>query len=113
MIIKTGSLLFLAIFLQACVTGHVPRGNVAMRINSSTAHICVNDYEVKVGDTVMFLFNDCFERNDMLGNELDSLCELFPVGEGRVTKIINKHYAEVKTKGTFKFDEGTLVEKVQ
>ena len=46
------------------------------------------------------------------GREGESGCEMVKLGSGEVTKLLNSHYSEVQTDGSFKMEEGTLVQKL-
>lgn len=87
------------------------RGSVAMKLDKETAHVCLGDNEVKKGDKVLlFYYNDC-EQVDSEERGLRALCTLRKLETGKVTKIHNSHYSTVKTDGSFKFKEGTLVQR--
>jgi len=107
---KKLSLLMLPLILVSCATGHkYMRGSVTMKLDESTAHICLGDNEVKQGDMILFYYNDC-EQYDSQGDGLDALCTLRKLGKGEITRIMGSHYSTVKTDGSFKFKEGTLVQ---
>lgn len=89
------------------------RGSVAMKLDNKTAHVCLGDNEVKTGDKVLFYYNDCEQIDPEVAEVggLKGLCTLKKLGTGEVTKIHNSHYSTVKTDGSFKFKEGTLVQR--
>lgn len=99
------------LLLSSC-THTFMRGTVAMKINEKTAQVCLGDDHVKVGDMLDFVTNVCtgtsVEERRGAG---DRECRMDTIGTGAVTKILNKHYSEVQTDGSFKFAEGTLVQK--
>ena len=86
------------------------RGTVAMKLDNKKAHVCLGNKDVKVGDKVAFFRNLCTTRADR--EYADLHCEIKKIGTGSVTKLLNAHYSEVQTDGSFKFSEGTLVEKM-
>lgn len=84
------------------------RGSVAMKISDNEAHVCLGNDEVKVGDKVDLIRNQCVnsgKRGD--GNS----CKMITLGEGEVTEVLNEHYSVVKVNPGVKFEEGTLVQK--
>ena len=99
----------LGLFITGCAHKFM-RGTVAMKTQADTAHICLGDNDVKVGDKLDFYTNEC---SGVGGVEADGVreCEMKVLGTGTVTKLLNSHYSEVKTDGGFKFSEGTLVQK--
>ena len=96
--------------LTGCVMARPKRGNVAMKISEKEAHICLGSKDLKPGDKIEFLFNDCTQNGEKTPR-VAGLCELVPLGRGVVIKTINSHYSAVKTDGSFSFSEGTLVQK--
>ena len=102
-------LLLGAIFLTSCAH-KMMRGTVAMKTDNKTAHVCLGENDVKVGDSVEFYQNVCAGIGG-IDDAGDSTCELKILGNGTVKKILNNHYSEVETNGSFKFREGTLVQK--
>lgn len=98
-------------FLSSCASSF-KRGSVAMKIDDKTSHVCLGDNDVQVGDKVEFLTHSC--NTDSVGQRdaMDYVkCKLKVLGTGEVTKILNTHYSEVKTDGSFKFSEKTLIQK--
>ena len=101
----------LAISLVASGCGHkMMRGTVAMKLNKKNAHVCLGDGSVKTGDKVAFITNKCTGAGGRHGDKRS--CELVTLGEGTVSKVLNSHYSEIATDGSFSFDEGTIVEKM-
>ena len=86
------------------------RGTVAMKLDNKTAHVCLGDNEVQPGDKILFYYNDCEQVDPEVGG-LKGLCTLKKLGTGKVTNIHNSHYSTVRTDGSFKFKEGTLVQR--
>tara|TARA_B100001971_G_scaffold215148_1_gene258343 strand:- start:4566 stop:4847 length:282 start_codon:yes stop_codon:yes gene_type:complete len=90
------------------------RGTVAMKTDKKTAHVCLGNNDVKVGETLNFYTNKCTGGGGGGGADRDGdvrECEMETLGTGTVTKLLNNHYSEVTTDGSFKFGEGTLVQK--
>lgn len=96
--------------IVGCAGHKVMRGNVAMKVSDSQAHICMGDDEVKAGDQIIFMNNDCNQYDNNIEG-LQGLCKLLTLGKGTVVKTINSHYSLVKTDGSFTFKEGTMVQK--
>jgi len=88
------------------------RGTVAMKIDDKTAHVCLGNNDVALGDEVVFYANKCNPSSISDKDKIDYVkCNMEEIGYGEVTKILNSHYSEVKTQGNFKMTEGTLVQK--
>lgn len=90
------------------------RGTVAMKLNEKKAHVCLGEDTVKTGDKLVFYSNKCTRTNagsSRINADVD--CEMKKLGEGTVSKILNSHYSEVNTDGTFSFKEGTLVQRIR
>ena len=105
-------ILSIPLILASCAsTNHkYMRGSVAMKLDNKTAHVCLGDNEVQPGDRILFYYNDCEQVDPEIGG-LKGLCTLKKLGTGEVTKIHNSHYSTVRTDGSFKFKEGTLVQR--
>jgi|TARA_Y100000768_G_scaffold348929_1_gene298156 hypothetical protein len=88
------------------------RGTVAMKTDKKTAHVCLGNNDVKVGEKLDFYTNYC---TGISGSReeggADRECTMKALGTGTVTKLLNSHYSEVETDGNFKFSEGTLVQR--
>jgi predicted house-cleaning NTP pyrophosphatase (Maf/HAM1 superfamily) len=88
------------------------RGTVAMKTGDKTAHVCLGNNDVKVGEKLNFYKNLCTDYAESGDRATGARsCEMKVLGTGIVTKILNSHYSEVMTEGGFKFSEGTLVQK--
>ena len=101
-----------AIFLTACASTN-DRGTVAMKLKDGTAHVCLGNNDVKVGDSVMFYNNVC--TGIITGGREGSYnrtCDLEEVGKGNVTRLLNKHYSVISTDQSFDITEGMLVQKM-
>ena len=108
-------LLFMSLsvlILNGCAHSFM-RGTVAMKMDSTTAHVCLGNNDVKVGDKVDFVENFCTGSNAIAVNDSGEVrsCEMKVIDTGTVTKLLNSHYSEVKVKEGFKLKEGILVQK--
>lgn len=102
----------LALLLSSCAHNFM-RGTVAMKTDKNTAHVCLGNNDVKIGEKLDFYTNHCTGNSG--GREEGGdfrKCEMKVLGTGTVTKLLNSHYSEVKTDGSFKLEEGTLVQKM-
>ena len=105
--------IILGLLLSSCAHNFM-RGTVAMKTDKKTAHVCLGNNDVKIGEKLNFYTNHCTGtntggRDEGAGDVRE--CEMKVLGVGTVTKILNSHYSEVKTDGSFKLAEGTLVQK--
>ena len=101
---------FIATLLSGCAHKFM-RGTVAMKVDASTAHVCLGDDDGKGGEKLYFYQSVCEGYGGAREGGDYGSCELKTLGTGSVTKILNSHYSEVKTNGSFSFSEGTLVQK--
>lgn len=108
------NLLFMTVvtlMLNSCAHKFM-RGTVAMKTDNRTAHVCLGNNDVVVGDVLDFYSNVCSNNSsDRREGSSDRVCKMNVLGTGTVTKLLNSHYSEVKTDNNFKFSEGTLVQK--
>ena len=97
-------------FLLTSCAHNFMRGTVAMKADEYTAHICLGKNDVKVGDKLDFYTNKC---RGVAGRKSGDSghCIMKILGPGTVTKLLNDHCSEVQTDGSFRFREGTLVQK--
>lgn len=106
------TLLTLALLLSSCAHNFM-RGTVAMKTGKKTAHVCLGNNDVKKGDKLDFYSNICTGYSgggrDEGGDTRE--CEMRILGTGTVINLLNSHYSEVETDGSFKISEGTLVQK--
>jgi len=101
----------LGLLLSSCAHNFM-RGTVAMKTNEKTAHVCLGNNDVKVGDKLNFYTNHCVGTSAAREESgPDKECKMEVTGTGIVSKLLNSHYSEVKTDGSFKITEGTLVQK--
>lgn len=86
-------ILFILVISTGC-TSKSATGKIKFRVTSDVAHIDLGIDKVKVNDKVYFYQNHC--------DSLESTnCKLDYVGAGKVTKLFNKSYSEIRTDGSF------------
>lgn len=102
---KLWSITFAAVLVTGCSAVH--RGVVAMKVNDTEAHVCLNKGEVAVGDTVKLYRNVCTTAS----KPILAKCEKREMGSGSVTQILNEHYSVVSVPHGTDFKEGDFVEK--
>jgi hypothetical protein len=108
------SLLILSsVFLFTSCAHKMMRGTVAMKTDNKTAHVCLGNNDVEIGDKLDFYTNSCKGSAGAKDNADTRECKLKVLGTGTVTKLLNSHYSEVTTEDEFAFNEGTLVQKKQ
>lgn len=104
---KNLMLLNVLLILASCASRHtLMRGSVAMKVTESTGIACLESNQVKVGDTLTLLNNDCTGSK---GKEGSASCKLVPGGKVEVTRIVNDHYSEFKTLEAASFAEGSIL----
>lgn len=110
---KTILVSIIAVLTLSSCAHNFMRGTVAMKTSKKKAHVCLGDNDVKVGDKVDFYTNRCrgFSGGGREDGGGDAVCEMEVLGSGVVTKLLNSHYSEIKTDGSFELSEGTLVQK--
>ena len=96
--------------LTGCATHSVMRGSVAMKVNDTEAHVCMNKDEIKAGDHLVLYKNVC-EQVDKGKDRTSAVCKKVESGHGEITQILNDHYSAVKFPAGTKFSEGDIVEK--
>ena len=102
--------LFLAASATGCATaaGHAAmRGSVVMKIDATTAHVCLGEGEVAVNDSVRLYKNVCKSGGKR------PVCHKEAVADGKVTELLDDHYSVVTFPAGTTFEEGFTVEKVQ
>jgi hypothetical protein len=106
------SLLVVTAFSLAVVgcAPSVHRGSVAMKINDTEAHVCMDKGEASPGDKVAIYRNDC-PRPLSSRYPTGGGCKKVHVGGGVVTRNLNEHYSEVRVNPGVQFEEGMFVEK--
>ena len=91
----------------------VVRAPVAMKINDTEAHVCVGKEEVKVGDKFIAYKNECTPgRGKVAAESGTELCKKVKLGDAKIEKLLNEHYALLKFEPGVKFDERSFVESV-
>lgn len=114
--IKNVAVIFLGtLVLSSCAHHSTMRGSVAMKTGDDTAHVCLGDKEVKIGDKVFVYKNVCTNNNvdRTTKSHLNVTCKKEKIGEGSILNVINEHYSEVKFDAGVPFTEGTIVEKAK
>jgi hypothetical protein len=98
---------FAAITMIGCASGHATmRGSVVMKIDPTTAHVCLGHGEVAVTDRVRLYKNVC-EPSGKRG-----VCKKVMVADGTVTELLDDHYSVVAFPAGTTFEEGNTVEKL-
>lgn len=92
-----------------CATGHTTmRGSVVMKIDSTTAHVCLGKGEVALNDRVRLFKNVC---RPSVG-AYRALCTKETVADGTITQLLDDHYSVVTFPAGTTFDEGSTIEKL-
>lgn len=105
----TLSLILAAALTTGCATGHsTMRGSVVMKIDPTTAHVCLGKDEVAPNDRVRLFKNVC---RPSVGN-YRAVCTKETVADGTVTQILDDHYSVVTFPAGTTFDEGNTIEKL-
>ena len=101
------SCFFAAAATTGCAGGHaVMRGSVVMKIDPTTAHVCLGKGEVAVNDRVRLYRNVCTPSGRR------SVCKKEAVADGTVTELLDEHYSVVTFPAGTTFEEGNTVEKL-
>jgi hypothetical protein len=101
------SCFFAAAATTGCATGHtVMRGSVVMKIDPTTAHVCLGSGEVAANDRVRLYRNVC----EPSGRR--TICKKETVADGKVTEILDEHYSVVTFSAGTTFEEGNTIEKL-
>jgi hypothetical protein len=82
------------------------RGSIVMKIDPTTAHVCLGNQEVAVNDRVRLYKNDCKHVDRR------TICEKVTLAEGTVTELLDEHYSVVAFPAGTTFEEGYTVEKL-
>lgn len=108
----------LGLFLTGCATHSLMRGSVVMKMSDTSAHVCLGQNEVKVGDRLQLYKNVCkksvveVSKKNSENRKVESQsCERVDGGFGEVTKILNDHYSLVSFPAGTSFSEGDTLEK--
>jgi len=81
------------------------RGSVTMKIDPTTAHVCLGNGEVAVNDPVHLYRNVCTQADRR------PTCKKETIADGRVTELIDEHYSIVTFPSGTTFEEGNTVER--
>ena len=101
------SWMFAAAALTGCAGNHAAmRGSVVMKIDPTTAHVCLGSGEVAVNDRVRLYKNVC-EAKDRR-----SVCTKLTIADGMVTQLLDEHYSVVVFPAATPFEEGYTIEKL-
>jgi hypothetical protein len=98
--------------ISACGTQPATTGKVAMKVNTTDAHIFMAGPELKVGDKVNIIRTIC--SRDLYHANRNSavpICKKEKMGEGIVTTLLNDHYSVVKFDQGADFRAGTVIER--
>jgi hypothetical protein len=82
------------------------RGSVVMKIDPTTAHVCLGKGEVAVNDRVRLFRNIC----EPSGRR--TICRKEAVADGKVTEVLDEHYSVVTFPAGTTFEEGNTIEKL-
>ena len=110
MMLRTFALsLFLAVAVTiGCASGHtVMRGSVVMKIDPTTAHVCLGNGEIKVDDRVRLFSNVCTPAD-----RRPPICKKEALAEGTVTQVLDEHYSVVTFPAGTSFAEGNTIERL-
>lgn len=103
------SCMFVAATMMGCAAGHATmRGSVVMKIDPTTAHVCLGNGEVAVNDRVRLYKNVCEQRADGRGKA----CKKMVIADGTVTQLLDEHYSVVAFPAGTTLEEGNTVEKL-
>lgn len=104
--------IILLIMFFGCASKTVTTGTVAMKVNSTDAHIAMKNGELKVGDRIDAYRNNCVrDAYHQNRNSSIPICKKEKIGSGIVTSLLNEHYSVVKFDTGVDFREGTVIEK--
>lgn len=96
-----------AVATTGCASGHaVMRGSVIMKIDPTTAHVCLGTGEVAVNDRVRLYRNVCTP------SARRSVCKKEPIADGTVAELLDEHYSVVTFPAGTTFEEGNTIEKL-
>jgi hypothetical protein len=83
------------------------RGSVVMKIDPTSAHVCLGTGEVAVNDRVRLYRNVCKPSGNWKKD-----CTRETVAEGTVTALLDEHYSVVTFPAGTVFEEGNTIEKL-
>ena len=93
--------------LSGCAHGP-QRGNVAMKISDTEAHIHMENS--RVGKRVTVFENDCQVLGDPREGAAKKNCNKVQIGHGVITEILNDEYSIVQFDSALSYKEGAIVE---
>lgn len=83
-----------------------------MKIDDTSAHVCVDNNEVKPGDSITLFRNICEQKKvQHPWRRANTLCQKKEIGKGTITELLNEHYATAEFSSSVAFEEGDMVEK--
>jgi hypothetical protein len=94
----------LVLLMVSCAVQPHSRGVVAMKIDESTAHVCVGKSEVRPGDAVSVYRNVC------KSSPKQSTCDKVFIGRGTIRENLNEHYSVATFAAGTHVEEGDMVE---
>jgi hypothetical protein len=100
------SWMFAAAALTGCAGHAAMRGSVVMKIDPTTAHVCLGSGEVAVNDRVRLYKNTCESKDRR------SVCTKTTIADGTVMQLLDQHYSVVAFPAGTPFEEGNTVEKL-
>jgi len=101
------ALYFAATATTGCAGGHsMMRGSIVMKIDPTTANVCLGNGEVAVNDKIRLYKNVCKQ------GDRRPMCTRETVAEGKVTEMLDEHYSLVTFPAGTMFEEGNTVEKL-
>jgi len=104
------SLFLAAVATTGCAGGHAAmRGSVVMKIDPTTAHVCLGSGEVNVNDRVRLFKNVC---TPTAADRRPPICKKEALAEGTVSQVLDEHYSVVNFPAGTTFDEGNTIEKL-
>jgi hypothetical protein len=84
------------------------RGSVVMKIDPTTAHVCLGNGEVAVNDRVRLYKNVC----EAAVGRKPSSCKKTAIADGTVKELLDEHYSVVTFPAGTSLGEGNTIEKL-
>lgn len=94
---------------QASAKAPPNRAAVVMKLGPTEAHVCMGQGEVRPGDRVTLVENDCSRPTP--GSKGAAACRRRKTGEATVIRALSEHYSVIEVDPGSTFREGTIVEK--
>lgn len=98
----------LAVVSLGCGGHALMRNTVVMKISPTHANVCLHPGSFAVGDRV-----NVYETRCQMGLDRTVGCRRYRVGEGKITRALNTHYAAIELAAPTKLEEGFDVEVVR